>query len=565
MRPLVLLVTGLLLATGFAGCLNATKQPTPSTGATTSEKRFDKILKEHTPFKADDGVTLDAWTFRPDTNESVPVLIEPSPYFGNLDPTIESGGQAFSKWLVSEFVPRGYAVVLTSVRGTGLSEGCFSMGGTREGQDEAEIVEHFATEKWSSGKAAIIGKSYRGTVPQQVAALAPAHLTTIVPIEGITDWYAYLFTNGAARFPDGGTFNAAYDMEVGKGVGVPPSQDEVQGSGFPTSYPGKFCQDTIDLWSQGVASTGSGDKTAFWDERDYAKDVSKLKASVFLIHGLQDWNVKPDQVVDWFNAVPTAKKLLLGQWDHQYPNRVDWADELLRWFDWTLKGVPNGIDREPIVQVKDNQGIWRVANEWPPTHPTLVDFPLSTGGALGTTPGDAKTGAASFATDVSKQPNATQDGAWQIKFTSDALASDLRFAGTPRLFVNASLDRPYGQLIGVLYDIAPDGSAREIVHGILDARHRTGNAQGSAPTPAELDPYVLRFYPCDVDLLAGHKLQLVLAGADTNWVQPPPPGATMTFKLGPDANLQLPSVTSVTLESPQPVEKKATEFPYVQQ
>ena len=40
----------------------------------------------------------------------------------------------------------------------------------------------------------------------------------------------------------------------------------------------------------------TGDYTPFWDVRNYRDDVAKVHASVLAVHGLNDWNVKTDQV-----------------------------------------------------------------------------------------------------------------------------------------------------------------------------------------------------------------------------------------------------------------------------
>lgn len=44
------------------------------------------------------------------------------------------------------------------------------------------------------------------------------------------------------------------------------------------------------------------DYNAFWDDRNYLGDVRKVRASVFLVHGLNDWNVKTKQTAQWWYA-----------------------------------------------------------------------------------------------------------------------------------------------------------------------------------------------------------------------------------------------------------------------
>ena len=48
----------------------------------------------------------------------------------------------------------------------------------------------------------------------------------------------------------------------------------------------------------------SGDYNQFWQDRNYLPHAHKIKAHVVYTHGLQDWNVKPNQVYYIFNALP---------------------------------------------------------------------------------------------------------------------------------------------------------------------------------------------------------------------------------------------------------------------
>ena len=52
------------------------------------------------------------------------------------------------------------------------------------------------TAGWSSGSAAMIGKSYDGTLANGVAATGVDGLKTIVPISAISDWYRYSRMSG---------------------------------------------------------------------------------------------------------------------------------------------------------------------------------------------------------------------------------------------------------------------------------------------------------------------------------------------------------------------------------
>lgn len=546
--PLVLL----LVLPVLAGCVTPGGKVTSTSASPLSAASLTPLKPEHVVLAMKDGVRLDNWLYRPDTSEKVPVLIESRPYFGNLDPPAASGGQKFSKWLVDYFVPRGYAVVLHSIRGTGESEGCYDQGGTTEQQDEAATIEKFATMDWANGKAASIGKSYGGTTPWEAAVQQPPHLTTIVPIEGITRWYDYLWTNGA-YYANGGDFNAEYTATI--------SYDLPPGTAAPAlaNYPGKFCQRQADMQEAGIESAATGDETAWWQERDYAKQVDKINAaniSVYLVHGLQDWNVKPDQVVDVYNKLTVPKRFLLGQQEHQYPLRDDWGNDLLRWFDHFLKGADNGILQTPPVMVSDSDGKWRTENAWPPLRAMPTSFQLGADGKLATS--DAKAGDVRYFNAPGPAPKDGTPGQDRAVWTSEALAAPLRISGSPTLSFNASFLNAKDQIAATLFLVNATGW-HAISWAAATARHHNGADKPEVVAPGQLVRFNLKFEPMEQLVPAGTKLGLVFAGVN-EYVPLSVVGGTMVTT-GPSAVLRMPTIeTEPALEQPQPTMKAAADL-----
>ena len=105
------------------------------------------------------------------------------------------------------FVPRGYAVILAQALGTGFSTGCPLHGGPGDIAGMKAVIDWLQGRvqgfdagrgrqrrhgDWDNGKAAMIGKSYDGTLANGVAATGVDGLTTIVPISAISDWYRLL-------------------------------------------------------------------------------------------------------------------------------------------------------------------------------------------------------------------------------------------------------------------------------------------------------------------------------------------------------------------------------------
>ncbi|HJQ93344.1 MAG TPA: CocE/NonD family hydrolase, partial [Candidatus Thermoplasmatota archaeon] len=95
-------------------------------------------------------VELDTWIARPPVDAKVPIILDVTPYYGGGAPT--GLGR-----VGTELIQRGYAVGVSSVRGTGQSGGCFTQGGPSEGPDTAAVIEHLASQEWSNGNVGLMG------------------------------------------------------------------------------------------------------------------------------------------------------------------------------------------------------------------------------------------------------------------------------------------------------------------------------------------------------------------------------------------------------------------------
>jgi len=552
-RPVLL--AALLVLPVLAGCVTTPQDPSVQT-AGVSLPLYGNIKAEQRLIAMKDGLKLDNWVFRPDADGKFPVIIESRPYFGNLDPPAKAEGQKFSKWLIHEFVPRGYVVVLHSVRGTGESEGCYGQGGVTEQQDEAATVEAFAKEPYSDGNVGMIGKSYGGTTPWEAAVQAPPHLKTIVPIAGITEWYRYVASNGV-WYDSGTQFNEAYPFTIS--FNLDPTSGETPAADTLQRYPTKLCQDLAQDLAAGALGAAKATEDAFWQERNYLPKVptiNKANVSVYIVHGLQDWNVKPDNIVDIYNKLTVPKHMQLGQWDHQYPLRDDWGNELLRWFDWSLKGIDNGIMSEPPVKIMGSDGVWHDEQDFPESRAVNTTLALNSDGTLGA---PAAKGSAMYVASPSTQANDASAGQDKLVWSQKAAATEtLHVSGAASLVLNATVAGPNTQLVATLYDV--NGSTWKPVNWAhLDASHKDGADKYAPWVAGSAATFKLRFYPMDFALLPGHKLGLTLAGAGGYAAPGQTTEALVTVETG-TAALTLPTLPEIVPESPQPNMAKADDL-----
>ena len=118
----------------------------------------------------------------------------------------ESTRDSISRSHVSDWVPRGFAVVHSCSPGTGLSQGCPTVGGDNESLAPKAVIDWlngrakgFTTADgsdevkayWSTGKVGMTGTSYNGTLPLAAATTGVEGLKAIIPVAPNTSYYHY--------------------------------------------------------------------------------------------------------------------------------------------------------------------------------------------------------------------------------------------------------------------------------------------------------------------------------------------------------------------------------------
>ena len=377
---------------------------------------------------------------RPSTSAKVPLIVHASPYY--------AGGT--SDWETAYFVPRGYAVAQVSLTGTDRSTGCNDVGGALEVQGGKAVVDWangrargFAAgtvtanrASWSTGKVAMIGGSWDGTIANAVAATGVEGLETIVPIAAISNWYDYTRGNGTP-------FHAEYTAFLHR---------------YVSSFQSSTCTAMTDEL-QAASDDATGNENAWWAERDYRLDASKITASVFVVHGLEDENVKTGQFGNWWEqleANDVERKLFLHQGGHLDPYAwygAAYAEPLLAWFDYYLQDLDNGVATGPEAIVQRESGAWSSDKVWPPAGTKTRKMRLSQSGdrSVGAlTVGDVapakpvKTVTIKQSVPLSPDTvvaNPTTPGADRAVFMTDRLDTALRESGTATVRLRVKVDR----------------------------------------------------------------------------------------------------------------------------
>ncbi|WHY86803.1 CocE/NonD family hydrolase [Neobacillus novalis] len=399
----------------------------------------------------------------------VPVIMVASPYYDNLGRGNESQLKkyvngvpvSFPLFFDNYFVPRGYAVVEVDMIGTNNSDGCTTTGGYEETASVTAAIDWLngrasgkdingkkITADWSTGKVGMYGKSYDGTLANAAASTGIDGLETIVPVGAISSWYNYYRQNGV-------TFNSNGPDGLSNTVGKASRRN--------------ICAPVRQRLAT-LKDDPSGNYNDFWEERDYVKNVDKVKASVFLIHGLNDQNVKTSNIGEWWaglekNNVP--RKIWLQQTGHTEPfdtRREEWVKTIHRWFDYWLLKVENGIMDEPMADLEVAPKKWKTASTWPEkdaSFTTLKFGPAEGNGPNTLTGGNVGEGLTVNINNVVRteaqnvaNPTTKLDG--RVVFLSDGLKEDLRFSGTPVFDIQAKFTGPTANLTAYIVDYGRD-------------------------------------------------------------------------------------------------------------
>jgi len=507
-----------VLALGLAAPAHA--QISIVDGKTAPVFDYDGAIREHVFIPNGQDADLDGVEdrtsieiMRPAVDFKVPAIVAPSPYYtsapdqfvGESIADLDGDGinDRWPLWYDNYFVPRGYAVILAEMDGTAGSTGCAVNGGPSDVLSIKVVVDWLngrvpgydpagqpVVASWHSGKSAMIGRSYNGTLPNGVAATGVEGLTTIVPISAISSWYDYSRMGGVIGSTHYPAFLSNFVTDANRRDHCLPIRNALS------------------------AADGDADGTmnAFWDARNYRPNVSKVKAAVFETHCLQDDNVKPDQFSEWWyglaaNNVP--RKLWLCREGHIDPfmtRRAEWMNQLHMWFDYWLFGVQNGIMSQPRVDIEDTKDNWGTYADWP--LPGSRDVRVFLQGDTAATPGrlgGASGGATDTLkwTDLSNQSEATAlniaAGTTQNNrrvFLSPVLKQDVRFSGTPRIDLFASLDKPQSNLSAMLVDYGPSTQITRSADGISTPANAPADCWGPSSTRVGPNGQVMDYDSC---------------------------------------------------------------------
>jgi putative CocE/NonD family hydrolase len=499
-----------------------------------------------------DGVQLAATLYMPadlGPRERVPALLEYLPYRKDDD-------EVSSDYTHQPYFARhGYVGVRVDIRGFGNSGGAPPTReySEQEQQDGEQVIAWLARQGWSNGKVGMLGISWGGFNSIQMAMRRPPALKAILAVDATEA----LFTEDV-HYMDGimhvDEFEVAMDLDQGRSGAPDFPLDEATLSKRMDSVP----------WSLDYFRHQRNGP--FW--RAPVRGLEHIQIPCFLIGGFQDGY--RNSIVRMLEHVAAPVHALVGPWNHDYPNssiygpRIEWRDQAVRWFDHWLKGIDNGVERDPPLvvyqqhshapgaQPQDVPGEWR-AESWPPRGLQPLSLYLAPNHQL------TRTSAAPAVDHLRYVPSAGAEAgfwwgellgdqrpadAYGLIYESAPLEHELAMLGRAHVRLQAAAQAPLADWFVRLEDVAEDGRVTAIIGAGINGAQRM-----SQDHPAPLVPG--SEYPLDIDLYfsswvwsAGHRIRVVVSNAQWPMLWPTPYAMTTSLRLGGPSGsaLVLPTV-----------------------
>jgi putative CocE/NonD family hydrolase len=489
-----------------------------------------------------DGVALALDVVLPEGRGPFPVVLERTPYDKVL-------AREWSKDLVRILVAAGYAVAFNDCRGRFNSDGRFDPY-FQEMADGADTVNWVGEQGWCDGRIGMIGASYGGQTQWWSATGGSGYLKALVPFVSPP---ASLWDNEPIR---GGCL-LLDSPEWGVGMG---RRSFLAGDFLERfSHEHRTYKETLPIRdlpaAAGVslpwldAMLDNPRMGPFWKRADYGA-WEQILAPALSVTGWWDMNF-PGAITNFpamrahggSEVARRAQRLVIGPWAHRVNrerslNGYDFGDDAvidldghaLRYLDHHVRGIDNGVDRDPAVSVfVIGANEWWACDDWPLREAVERPLYLRSDGHANTLLGDGRLswdapGAEpedrydydpldpvrhlASIDDGPKDDRVPSTRADVLSYTTEPLERPVDVVGPVRLALWASSSALDTDWHVRLVDVAPDGTAHYLCHGALRARYRESFERPELLRPGAVEEYEIGMDAVGVRFRAGHRIRL---------------------------------------------------------
>ncbi|ANW17412.1 alpha/beta fold hydrolase [Streptomyces clavuligerus] len=426
-----------------------------------------------------------------------------------------------------QFAAAGYVVVSYNSRGFWQSGGEIEVAGPPDVADASRVIDWaLAHTPADPARVGMAGVSYGAGISLLAAAEDP-RIKAVAALSGWADLAGSIYS---------GRTQHAQAAAVLTGLGFLTGRPSAELRGIMAD----FLSSRLDQ-EQRILDWAA--------RRSVDRRIAGLNArgtAVMLGNAWGDSIFPPNQYAEFFERLTGPKRLEFRPGDHAtaegtglfgLPN--DTWTSTRRWFDHHLRGVDNGVDREPPVRLKSrSDGEYEGYRDWRSVGSAERRLPLGgtqrvlTGVDSGANGGlvllsgalDQFTRVPPIAA-VPLLPRAFA-AVWQ----SERYDAPQRIRGTSRLHTTVTGTGASGTLVAYLYDVGPLGLGKLVTSAPYTFHGRTPG------TPFAVD---LELFSTAYDVPAGHRLAVVVDTVDPLYIEHNPAGAQLTFSSPADDPSQL--------------------------
>lgn len=503
-------------------------------------------------------------------------------------------------WL-QQILKHGYIIAAADVRGGGASYGTRRGPFTpEEAQDAYDLTEWFARQPWCDGNIGMVGGSYLGITQYIAAGMAPPHLKAIMPVFAMFDMYSFSHPGGVYQddfIREWSELVKQLDTEIP----TPPVDEDPdsimakealamhQSNVYPyqfmsskayrdTTIPGTLIQPSLE-----------------WSPHSYLARINETTPQV-AVYTVAGWfDLWPRDALTWFANLKAPQKIVITPWPHSTNSKgwketarpligfdfsFDFLAEHLRWFDYWLKGIDNGIMNEPPVSYftmgAPQENAWKTAEDWPlpETKRTSFYFHEGPSGSIGSindgllkkSRPSGRSAADTYQVDYSTTTGTTtrwadgrgegfgygnmaENDAKALTYTTEPLETEMEVTGHPVVTLWASSTADDGDFFAYLEEVDQEGYSHYLTEGVLRASHRKLSdppfeylgipyhrsfAEDIEPMPkGEPVQLVFDLQPTSNIFDAGHRVRITITCADQSTFETPeltPPPTVRVYR-----------------------------------
>jgi uncharacterized protein len=511
---------------------------------------------------------------------------------------------------LATFAQNGYVGLAQEVRGTNRSQGSFNIM-LQEAQDGYDAIEWAAVQPWSTGKVGTTSGSYLGLTQWQPAINTPPHLAAIAPQITASDYHDNWTYVGAVfdlwfglSWP-ASTFVVDQIIRADQAQGVPQAQIDQQVSQFNAAVNAELA--TKWVWQLPLTSFDQGFRTyfphyydwlahpsydAYWHRLDVEPRWQDVKVPALINSAWYDIfqvgafrNFAGMRSKAGTHEAREGTRLIVGAYGHAgdsgsptfgddggYGSLVP-VQAQLPFFDHYLKGLDNGFENSPTVQLyilnppdtgKTGTAFWITGDDYPLPGTKFEKLYLHSNGHANTRLGDGTLAIAKHAHDAYDNDHDNQRGSWRrrsheamfdkfiydprnpvpttggnmccnavlladgaqdqssvelrddvLVYTSAPLREDLAVIGPVKVKLWAKSSARDTDFTAKLVDVHLDGVTHNVLDRIVRARYRDGSkSDPSLIRPGKAYEYEIELGNAGTIFKTGHQIRLEISSSN---------------------------------------------------